>query len=315
MEGSKRLFLVCLLLALATAAKGHGDHGMCVEFYSTSCPQAESIVRSIVYSHLRKNISLAAGILRMHFHDCFVRGCDASVLIDGPNTERRARPNLNLKGYEVIDEAKAQLEAACPGVVSCADILTLAARDSVVWSGGSSWEVPTGRRDGRVSVGSEASTLPGPNDTVAVQTDKFKAKGLNVQDLVVLAGGHTIGTSACQFFRDRLYSARDPSIDSAFVPTLQALCSQDGDGTKRVALDTGSENKFDNSYFYNLRKGHGILRSDQVLWTDPSTKPYVQRYLGLAFKYEFAKSMVKMGNIEVLTGANGEIRKKCSVIN
>jgi peroxidase len=75
---------------------------------------------------------VAPRLLRMHFHDCFVQGCDASVLIDEPNIEKTTPPNLSLRGYEVIDDAKTKLDAACPGIVSCADILALAARDSIV---------------------------------------------------------------------------------------------------------------------------------------------------------------------------------------
>ena len=83
-----------------------------------------------------------------------------------------------------------------------------------------------------------------------------------------------------------------------------------------MALDFGSQNRFDTSYFGNLRKGQGLLQSDQVLWGDASTKPFVQRYLGgNKFNVEFGKAMVKMSNIEVKTGNNGEIRKKCSAFN
>ncbi|KAK8529741.1 hypothetical protein V6N12_060513 [Hibiscus sabdariffa] len=112
------------------AALAHAQ-GTRLGFYARTCPRAESIVRSTVQSHFRSNPAIAPGLLRMHFHDCFVQGCDASILIDGPNSEKTAPPNRLLRGYEVIDDAKTQLEAACPGVVSCADILTLAARDSV----------------------------------------------------------------------------------------------------------------------------------------------------------------------------------------
>lgn len=118
-----------LFTSLITLSLGQGTR---VGFYSRSCPRVESIVQSTVRSHFSSNRAIAAGLLRMHFHDCFVQGCDASILMDGTNTEKTAGPNLLLRGYEVIDDAKQQLEALCPGVVSCADILALAARDSVL---------------------------------------------------------------------------------------------------------------------------------------------------------------------------------------
>lgn len=157
-------------------------------------------------------------------NDCFwffafisLQGCDGSVLISGSSAERSAPPNLGLRGFEVIDDAKTKVEAECPGVVSCADILAIAARDAVVLvtitflicvcipeiyyypkstdltgdiqAKGPSWAVATGRRDGLISSSSEVtSNLPSPLESVSVQKQKFADKGLTTEDLVTLVG-------------------------------------------------------------------------------------------------------------------------------
>ncbi|KAJ7533117.1 hypothetical protein O6H91_13G033900 [Diphasiastrum complanatum] len=157
-----------------------------VGFYQDSCPNTEQIVRSTMEQHYSADLKIAPAILRLHFHDCFVRGCDGSVLISSSSSEKTSPFNAGLSGFEVIDDAKNRLESGCPGIVSCADILALAARDAVSLTGGPSWEVATGRRDGSVSSALDTFNLPTPFDSVAVLKQKFLAKGLSAQDLVTL---------------------------------------------------------------------------------------------------------------------------------
>ncbi|RWV85687.1 hypothetical protein BHE74_00052251 [Ensete ventricosum] len=160
-------------------------------YYAATCPFAEFIVRNTVNQALRSDSTLAGGLLRLHFHDCFVQGCDGSVLIDSTkdNTAEKDSPaNLSLRGYEVIDQAKQMLENQCPGVVSCADIVALAARDAVFISGGPYYDVANGRKDGRRSRIEDTINLPPPtlNSTGLIQT--FARHGFTIQDLVALSG-------------------------------------------------------------------------------------------------------------------------------
>ena len=64
-----------------------------------------------------------------------MQGCDASVMIASPNgdAEKDAEDNLSLAGdgFDTVVKAKEAVEAVCPGVVSCADVLAIAARDVV----------------------------------------------------------------------------------------------------------------------------------------------------------------------------------------
>lgn len=64
-----------------------------------------------------------------------LQGCDGSLLLDNTETivsEKDAIPNANsTRGFEVVDSIKTALESSCPGIVSCADILAIAAEASV----------------------------------------------------------------------------------------------------------------------------------------------------------------------------------------
>jgi peroxidase len=197
------LVVVVAALLLAGGARAQLREG----FYEHSCPQAEKIIKDYVAEHVPHVPTIAATLLRTHFHDCFVRvrvlcsffflfflhagtpssrrggaakdgrtltygrrpmplrspsslqGCDASVLLNatgGNEAERDAAPNQTLRGFGFIDKVKALVEKECPGVVSCADILALTARDSVVVT--VSTLPPAPRR--RSIIGRPPATLP-----------------------------------------------------------------------------------------------------------------------------------------------------------
>ncbi|GAB4860217.1 NAD(+) salvage pathway protein [Ancistrocladus abbreviatus] len=132
------------------------------------------------------------------FHDCFVNGCDASVLLDDTSSftgEKTAGPNAgSLRGFDVIDSIKSQVESVCPGAVSCADILAVAARDSVFALGGPSWTVQLGRRDSTTaSLTAATSDIPSPALDLSGLLSAFSNKGFTPKEMVALSGAHTIG--------------------------------------------------------------------------------------------------------------------------
>eukprot|EP01018_Ginkgo_biloba_P036729 Gb_25782 [translate_table: standard] len=166
---------------------------MSENFYSQTCPNAERIVFEVMRQAVQNETRVGASILRLHFHDCFVNGCDGSLLLDDTPTfagEKTAVPNNNsARGFNVIDNIKSQIENACPGVVSCADILAIAARDGVVLSGGPSWNVVLGRRDSRTANLSGANNnIPPPTSNLSTLISTFQAQGLSVEEMVTLSG-------------------------------------------------------------------------------------------------------------------------------
>lgn len=289
-------------------------------------------MRKAVNKAVSQNPDLAASLIRMHFHDCFVRGCDASILLDStpgnPSEKENPANNPSLRGFEVIDEAKAELEAQCPQTVSCADIVAFAARDSAYKAGNINYNVPSGRRDGRISRMDEPfKNLPPPTLNAKELKENFAKKGLSLDEMVTLSGAHSIGVAHCAAFSSRLYDfnathPQDPSMDPIFARYLKTKCppppqNADGRDDTAVPLDVLTPTRLDNKYYNDLKHHQGLLTSDQTLLSSHSTARIVRNNArhGGAWAKKFAAAMVKMGSIEVLTGSQGEIRKNCKVVN
>ncbi|XP_024967305.1 peroxidase 10-like [Cynara cardunculus var. scolymus] len=316
--------IIILLVSLSSLL----TNGQLNYYYYTNCPSLPMIVRYGVWAAMQNDTRIAASLLRLHFHDCFVNGCDGSVLLDDTKTfkgEKKAGPNRNsVRGFYVIDNIKADVERACPLTVSCVDILTFAAREAVVLSGGPNWPVAVGRRDGvTANLKAANENLPAPFEPLANISAKFAAVGLDLRDVVVLSGAHTIGMAQCFTFKNRLFDFKgtgqpDPNLDSSLASSLKTSCPNvDKSNGNLNSLDMVTTYKFDNAYYKNLVNNAGLLESDQALMSDPQTSAMVNDYSMYPnlFYRDFATSMVKLGNIGVITGQDGQVRRKCGEVN
>ncbi|KAM3681797.1 hypothetical protein ACJW31_12G025900 [Castanea mollissima] len=321
--------LTCASINLIVVLLSQSVHSQLqVGFYGNSCSLAEFIVKDEVRNSFFRDQGVAVGLVRLHFHDCFVRGCDASVLIDSTPSNKAEKDspanNPSLRGFEVIDNAKARLEAICKGLVSCADIVAFAARDSVELTGGLSYGVPAGRRDGKISLASETLTdLPPPSFNVDQLTKFFSNKGFTQEEMVTLSGAHTIGRSHCTSFSNRLYNFngttnQDPSLDAIYASQLKQQCPQGNTNPNLVVpMDPSSPAITDAGYYTNILANRGLFTSDQTLMTNVATANQVSQNARstMLWRSKFAAAMVKMGQLDVLMGNGGEIRSNCRVIN
>ncbi|KAH0689004.1 hypothetical protein KY289_016362 [Solanum tuberosum] len=259
-------------------------------------------------------------------------GCDASILLDGNNNEKKAVPNSSVRGYGLIDAIKEALEAECQGLVSCADTISMATRDALVLSsdryrydvsfdyevsraGGKWYDVETGRRDGEVSLASNVK-LPAATISVSDSIKPFASKSLTQTDMVYLL------VARCSLFKDRIYNFNktggpDPSMSPWLLAELKDKCPRISlifDNT--YPLDVKTPSLVDNSYFQEIKKGNGVLQIDQQIALDELTKNIVDDIVNDPdFYTKFGEAMVKLGRVEVLIDGQGEVRKSCRVVN
>ncbi|WVZ78756.1 hypothetical protein U9M48_026413 [Paspalum notatum var. saurae] len=337
---------VVVFMPLSTVAQLRPD------YYASICPNLETIVRSSVKQSMAQSPISAPAALRLFFHDCAVRlaadyvwlvrsrssaiqqwpiterhltidadmqGCDASIMIVNSNgdDEWRNSDNQSLKpeGFQTILNAKAAVDSdpQCRYKVSCADVMALAARESVYQSGGPNYPVELGRYDGRVST-RDSVVLPHANFNLDQLNAFFSGLGFSQAEMVALSGAHTLGAADCPFFQYRIGS--DPSMDPSFAAQLQSTCSSNPSGG--FAFLDPTPVGFDNAFYQSLQRGRGLLGSDQVLYSDTRSRGSVDYYASNqgAFFADFVAAMTKLGRIGVKTPATGgEIRRDCRFPN
>lgn len=169
---SKAFFFLAILFFSAFSAfaenEGQEAPGLLMNFYKDTCPQAEDIITEQVKLLYKRHKNTAFSWLRNIFHDCFVevhcptlfffmfyvywssvemlilgsacclwfwKSCDASLLLDSTRrvlSEKETDRSFGMRNFRYIEDIKEAVERECPGVVSCADILVLSARDGIV---------------------------------------------------------------------------------------------------------------------------------------------------------------------------------------
>ncbi|XP_031092933.1 peroxidase 41-like [Ipomoea triloba] len=318
--------LLLLLVSSFSIIPSSQSSALTFDYYAKTCPKFEEILTRIVKEKQQERATTAAATLRLFYNDCAVGGCDASLLIRSTafNTaEMEGDENRSLggDGFDVVMRVKTALELECPDTVSCADILAAATRNLVNLVGGPYYDVRMGRKDGTQSkAASVEGQLPRANSTVDQMIKIFKSHKFTIPEMVVLTGGgHTIGYAHCKEFADRIFRPDpDPTMNPALTARLRTLCADYKKQTAMAAfLDPITPATFDNTYFKNLQNGLGVLASDQILMSDPRTKPFVEKYAkdAAAFVKDFSFAIEKLSVLKVKTGDEGEIRKRCDLPN
>jgi len=316
MKKPQLLLLVSFLAVLYSGATALNE-----TYYDSICPNLESLVQGAVRGMMSTTNIAAPATLRLFFHDCFVQGCDASILIQNANgdDEQHNFDNqfLRVDGYKTIMAAKAAVDAdpQCTNKVSCSDIIALAARDAVFLSGGPTWKVELGRYDGKIST-TNSVNLPGASEDFDQLMSRFSVYNLTPTDLVALSGAHTLGATSCFHVNSRLYPTPDSYLDPGFAIQLEGQCPAALNVNSFVFFDD-SVITFDNDYFKMLQQKKGVLFSDEVLYVDTRSTSIVDKFATdqSAFFTAFVDSMLKLGRIDVKTAVDGEIRKDCRFTN
>ncbi|KAK0584984.1 hypothetical protein LWI29_021687 [Acer saccharum] len=254
-----------------------------------------------------------------------MQSCDASVLLETVKgtieSEQKSVRSFGMRNFKYVRTIKEALEKECPSTVSCADIVSLSARDGIVMLGGPRVEMKTGRRDSQESYFSDVEkVIPNHNDSISSVLSMFQSVGIDAEGTAALLGAHSVGRVHCTNLVDRLYPTVDPTLDEDYAAYLKRRCPTPNPDPKKVEYarnDRETPMILDNMYYKNILNHKGLLGIDEQLASDPRTAPYVQKMAddNDYFREQFSRAVVLLSENSPLTGEEGEIRNDCRYVN
>ncbi|KAI8004078.1 Peroxidase 63 [Camellia lanceoleosa] len=177
-------------------------------------------------------------------------------------------PEFSLLGRPIQHSWLPGLSPPPPGVVSCANILAIAACDLLTMMGGPYYNVLLGCKDGLVSKSTLVEgNLSRPTMSMTQIINIFSSRGFSIEEMVALSGAYIIGFSHCKEFNTNIYnytmnpsSMSDPSYNPRFADWLRQACADyHQNPTLLVFNNIMTPNKSDNMYYQNLPRGLGLL--------------------------------------------------------
>ncbi|CAN6463140.1 unnamed protein product [Victoria cruziana] len=307
---------------LGSAASGQGL--LRLNYYAENCPRAEAIIKDQVDKLYQEHGNTAVSWIRNLFHDCMVESCDASLLLETSGSiisEKKSSRSFGLRNFKYVDVIKQAVESECPGIVSCADIIALSARDGILKLGGPDIAMKTGRRDSRQSYASVVEEqIPNHNDSLELVLSRFQSIGVGVEGTVALLGAHSVGRVHCVNLVNRLYPEVDSIMDPEYGQYLRKRCASPTPDPKAVVYarnDRETPMILDNMYYKNVLNHKALLLVDEELIYSNFTLQYVQKMAmdNNYFMEQFSRALLIMSEHNPLTGNEGEIRKDCRFVN
>lgn len=322
METRRSVLTVQLSILILSVCSGRGKgQGLAYNYYDSTCPNVEGIVKREMFGIFAADPTAPAAFLRLLFHDCQVQGCDASILLQYEGSELQSSRNFGIRKLDAIGRIKSALEDECPRQVSCADIISLAARDAVAISGGPPIQIPLGRKDSTTSSSLQAdSHLPAASiDDVDKFLQIFMSKGMNLEESVAIIGAHTLGGGHCRNIVNRLYNPKPTDqMDLRLQLQLRFICPTAIPMNNITVVPSDvTTTIFDNQYYRDIAVGKGLFPIDSTVSRDPQTMTIVRQFAvdQLYFFQTFSSAFVKLASTGVLTGDLGEVRLDCSQVN